>query len=160
MFTGVLLTPPPLPPPHFPGVQFYSIPSDCHAILFKHLEQATPGPLVRRHLLIQWENPSVFFNLLVNSQWIRTRSRRKGGKRWEDANLLSKHNQWQLWLSREEVSGGILPQKMFKFGGYELLFSALFVSNVSKKSIPNNWERQAFSVLISQVLLIWNTPYI
>ena len=58
-------------------------------------------------LNLQWEGifslfsekiPSVFFNLLVTSQWIRTRSPRKEVKRWENANLLSKHTEWRLWL--------------------------------------------------------------
>ena len=58
-------------------------------------------------LNLQWEGifslfrekiPSVFFNLLVTSQRIRTRSPRKEVKRWENENLLSKHTQWWLWL--------------------------------------------------------------
>ena len=56
---------------------------------------------------LQWEGifslfsekiPSVFFNLLVTSQRIKTKSPRKEVKRWENANLLSKHTQWQLWF--------------------------------------------------------------
>ena len=56
---------------------------------------------------LQWEGifslfsekiPSVFFNLLVTSQRIRTKSPRKEVKRWENANLLSKHTRWQLWV--------------------------------------------------------------
>ena len=37
-------------------------------------------------------------------------------------------------------SGDILPQEMFKFGGYETLFSALIVKCVSEKSTSNNCE--------------------
>ena len=38
-------------------------------------------------------------------------------------------------------SGGILPQKMFKFGGYETLFSALIMRCVSEKLTLNKCER-------------------
>ena len=34
-------------------------------------------------------------------------------------------------------SGGILPKKIVKFGGYETLFSALFMGYVSEKSTSN-----------------------
>ena len=34
-------------------------------------------------------------------------------------------------------SGGILPQKLFKFGGSEMLFSALVMRYVSEKSTSN-----------------------
>ena len=61
-------------------------------------------------------------------------------------------------------SGGILPQKMFKFGGYETLFSALIMRCVSEKLTLNKCERgrgfKCIQVLISEVLLIWNTTYI
>ena len=36
-----------------------------------------------------------------------------------------------------EGSGGILPQKVFKFGGFEMLFSALVMRYLSKKSTSN-----------------------
>jgi len=36
--------------------------------------------------------------------------------------------------SLEGGSGGILPQKIFKFGGSEMLFSALVMRYVSEKS--------------------------
>ena len=38
-------------------------------------------------------------------------------------------------------SGGILPQKMFTFGGYETLFSALIMRCVSEKLTLNKCER-------------------
>ena len=38
-------------------------------------------------------------------------------------------------------SGGILPQKIFKFGGYETLFSALVMRYVSEKSTSNKREK-------------------
>ena len=38
-------------------------------------------------------------------------------------------------------SGDILPQKMYKFGGYETLFSALIMSCVSEKSASNKCEK-------------------
>ena len=41
MFTGIpSLSPPPrVPPPHFPGVQFDSLPTDRRALLSERLEQ-------------------------------------------------------------------------------------------------------------------------
>ena len=39
--------------------------------------------------------------------------------------------------SLEGGSGGILPYKIFKFGGSEMLFSALVMRNVSEKSTSN-----------------------
>ena len=39
--------------------------------------------------------------------------------------------------SLEGGSGGILPHKIFKFGGSEMLFSALVMRNVSEKSTSN-----------------------
>ena len=47
------------------------------------------------------------------------------------------------------MSAGILPQKIFKFGGYEMLFSALVMRYVSEKSTPNKCGKQVFSVLAS-----------
>ena len=41
-------------------------------------------------------------------------------------------------------SGGILPQKMFTFGGYEILFSALIMRCVSEKLTLNKCERAGF----------------
>ena len=38
-------------------------------------------------------------------------------------------------------SGGILPQKMFLFGGYETLFAALIMRYVSEKSTLNKCEK-------------------
>ena len=37
-------------------------------------------------------------------------------------------------LKQNGGSGGILPQKMFKFGGFEKLFSALVMRYVSKET--------------------------
>ena len=48
-----------------------------------------------------------------------------------------------------EGSGDILPQEMFRFGGYETLFSALIMKCVSEKSTSNNCEGHLFSVLTS-----------
>ena len=47
------------------------------------------------------------------------------------------------------MSAGILPQKIFKFGGYEMLFSALVMRYVSEKSTSNKCRKQVFSVLAS-----------
>ena len=47
------------------------------------------------------------------------------------------------------MSAGILPQKIFKFGGYEMLFSALVMRYVSEKSTSNKCGKQVFSVLVS-----------
>ena len=47
------------------------------------------------------------------------------------------------------MSAGILPQKIFKFGGYEMLFSALVMRYVSEKSTSNKCGKQVFSVLAS-----------
>lgn len=38
-------------------------------------------------------------------------------------------------------SGGIFPQKRLKFGGYEMVFSTLFIRYVSKKLTSNNCEK-------------------
>jgi len=38
-------------------------------------------------------------------------------------------------------TGGILPQKIFKFGGAATLFSALFTRYVSEKSTSNECEK-------------------
>ena len=38
-------------------------------------------------------------------------------------------------------SGGLLPHKIFKFGGSKTLFSALVMSYVSEKSTPNKCEK-------------------
>jgi len=38
-------------------------------------------------------------------------------------------------------SAGLLPQKIFKFGGSETLFSALVMRYVSEKSTPNKCEK-------------------
>ena len=38
-------------------------------------------------------------------------------------------------------SGDILPQKMYRFGGYEMLFSALIMRCVSEKSTSNKCEK-------------------
>ena len=46
--------------------------------------------------------------------------------------------------SLEGGSGGILPHKIFKFGGSEMLFSALVMRHVSEKSTSNmKWKRIA-----------------
>ena len=43
--------------------------------------------------------------------------------------------------SLEGGSGGILPHKIFKFGGSEMLFSALVMRHVSEKSTSNvKWK--------------------
>ena len=47
------------------------------------------------------------------------------------------------------MSAGILPQKIFKFGGYEMLFSALVMRYVSEKSTSHKCGKQVFSVLAS-----------
>ena len=47
------------------------------------------------------------------------------------------------------MSAGILPQKIFKFGGYEMLFSALVMRYVSEKSTSSKCGKQVFSVLAS-----------
>ena len=47
------------------------------------------------------------------------------------------------------TSAGILRQKIFKFGGYEMLFSALVMGYVSEKSTSNKCGKQVFSVLAS-----------
>jgi len=54
-------------------------------------------------------------------------------------------------------SGGILPQKIFKFEGSKTLFSALDMRYVSEKSTSNKCEKAGvFSAynIISEVLLI------
>jgi len=54
-------------------------------------------------------------------------------------------------------SGGILPPKIFKFGGSETLFSALVMRYVSEKSTSNKCEKAGvFSAynIFSEVLLI------
>ena len=53
--------------------------------------------------------------------------------------------------------GGILPQKLFKFGGSETLFLALVMRYVSEKLASNKCEKAGvFSAynIISKVLLI------
>ena len=52
-------------------------------------------------------------------------------------------------MSLVGTSAGILPQKIFKFGGYEMLFSALVMRYVSEKSTSNKCGKQVFSVLAS-----------
>ena len=52
-------------------------------------------------------------------------------------------------MSLVGTSTGILPQKIFKFGGYEMLFSALVMRYVSEKSTSNKCGKQVFSVLAS-----------
>ena len=49
-------------------------------------------------------------------------------------------------------SGGILPKKIVKFGGYETLFSALFMGYVSEKSTSN--MKMANNCKSSQVTII------
>ena len=54
-------------------------------------------------------------------------------------------------------AGGIVPQKLFKFGGSETLFSALVMRYVSEKSTSSKCEKAGvFSAynIISEVLLI------
>jgi len=53
--------------------------------------------------------------------------------------------------------GGILPQKILKFGGSETLFPALVMRYVSEKSTSNKCEKAGvFSAynIISEVLII------
>ena len=52
-------------------------------------------------------------------------------------------------MSLVGMSAGILPQKIFKFGGYEMLFSALVMRYVSEKSTSNKCGKHLFSVLAS-----------
>ena len=66
-------------------------------------------------------------------------------------------------------SGVILPQKNFKFGGFKMLFSALVMRYRGvclQKLTSNKCEKASvfsayiLQVFTSEVLLIWNTPYI
>ena len=49
-------------------------------------------------------------------------------------------------------SGGILPQKLFKFGGSEMLFSALVMRYVSEKSTSNMNRKEEMTTLASHRL--------
>ena len=61
-------------------------------------------------------------------------------------------------MSLVEGSGDILPQKMYKFGGYETLFTAIIMRYVSENLTLNKCEKagvfSAFKCLFSEVLLI------
>ena len=47
--------------------------------------------------------------------------------------------------------GGILPQKIFKFGGFKTLFSALVMRHVSEKSTSNHEIGKQLQVTIIKV---------